>query len=159
CCRRTCRPAPLPACAPHATIAPRPMPKKLQRRLPPKSPGPPGPTVPAVAGGKDGRRFRGRVSPRVLAAFTSQLAVRLNAGIPIMRSLRVIEGQLKPGPMKRICQQLVDDVEAGTPLSEAMQKHPATFDALYTNMVRAGEAGGVQEEILNRLAGFLEQSQ
>ena len=135
------------------------MPKKLQRRLPPRGPGP---TVPVAAGSKGASkngRIRGRVGPRMLAEFTSQLAVLLNAGIPIMRSLRVIEGQLAPGPMKRICQQLVEDVEGGTPLSEAMQKHPATFDALYTNMVRAGEAGGVQEEILRRLAGFLEQSQ
>ena len=131
------------------------MPKKLQRKLPvPKTAGAAAPT----ANGKGGR-IRGRVGPHALAEFTSQLAVLLNAGIPIMRSLRVIEGQTTPGPLKRICQQLVEDVEGGTPLSEAMQKHTATFDALYTNMVRAGEAGGVQEEILNRLAGFLEKSQ
>src|SRR5439155_18439739 len=119
----------------------------------------PGPNLPAADGTKGGGSIRGRVGPSVLAEFTSQLAVLLNAGIPIMRSLRVIEGQFAPGPMKRICQSLVDDVEGGTPLSEAMQKYPTTFDPLYTNMVRAGEAGGVQEEILNRLAGFLEQSQ
>jgi type IV pilus assembly protein PilC len=131
------------------------MPKKLQRKLPvPKASG----VVAPAADGKGGK-IRGRVGPHALAEFTSQLAVLLNAGIPIMRSLRVIEGQLTPGPMKRICQQLVEDVEGGTPLSEAMQKHASTFDALYTNMVRAGEAGGVQEEILNRLAGFLEKSQ
>jgi type IV pilus assembly protein PilC len=130
-----------------------PMAKKLQRKVPvPKS------ETPAIAGAKDGR-VRGRVGPKILAEFTGQLAVLLNAGIPIMRSLRVIEGQLPPGPMKRICGSLVEDVEGGTPLSEAMQKFGTTFDPLYTNMVRAGEAGGVQEEILNRLAGFLEKSQ
>ena len=129
------------------------MAKKLQRKVPvPKS------ETPAIAGAKDGR-VRGRVGPKILAEFTGQLAVLLNAGIPIMRSLRVIEGQLPPGPMKRICGSLVEDVEGGTPLSEAMQKFGTTFDPLYTNMVRAGEAGGVQEEILNRLAGFLEKSQ
>lgn len=129
------------------------MAKKLQRKVPvPQS------ETPAVAGAKDGR-VRGRVGPKILAEFTGQLAVLLNAGIPIMRSLRVIEGQLPPGPMKRICGSLVEDVEGGTPLSEAMQKFATTFDPLYTNMVRAGEAGGVQEEILNRLAGFLEKSQ
>ncbi len=133
------------------------MPKKLQRKLPV-------PKTQAVAsvggGGGDGSgRIRGRVSARSLAEFTNQLAVLLNAGIPVTRSLRVLEGQMPVGAMKRISHNLVEDVEAGTPLSEAMSKYPATFDPLYTNMVRAGEAGGVQEEILNRLSGFLEQSE
>jgi len=137
-----------------------PMPKKLQRKLPaPK----PAAAVPAVAGAnKAGGRVpfgQRRVTPRVLAEFTSQLAVLLNAGIPITKSLRILEGQMPPGAMKRIAGTLVEDVEGGTPLSEAMQKHTGVFDALYTNMVRAGEAGGVQEEILNRLSGFLTQSE
>ncbi len=132
------------------------MPKKLQRKLPvPKSSAA---LVPSDGGGRS-PLLRGRVGPRALAEFTNQLAVLLNAGIPVTRSLRVLEGQLASGPMKRICHSLVEDVEAGTPLSEAMAKHAATFDALYTNMIRAGEAGGVQEEILGRLAGFLEQSE
>ncbi len=139
------------------------MPKKLQRKIPvPKS------SAPAVAspsaggsGGSGGLSLfsRKRVTPRVLAEFTSQLAVLLNAGIPITKSLRILEGQMPPGPMKRIAAGLVEDVEGGTSLSEAMQKHDVVFDALYTNMVRAGEAGGVQEEILNRLSGFLTQSE
>jgi type IV pilus assembly protein PilC len=62
------------------------------------------------------------VTPRVLAEFTSQLAVLLNAGIPITKSLRILEGQLAPGPMKRIAAQLVEDVEGGTSLSEAMHE-------------------------------------
>jgi type IV pilus assembly protein PilC len=102
---------------------------------------------------------RNRVKPRVLAEFTSQIAVLLNAGIPITKSLRILEGQLPQGPMKRIAASLVDDVEGGTALSEAMAKFDLVFDPLYTNMVRAGEAGGVQEEILNRLSGFLTQSE
>lgn len=137
-----------------------PMPKKLQRKLPaPKQAA----AVPAVAGApKAGGRVpfgQRSVTPRVLAEFTSQLAVLLNAGIPITKSLRILEGQMPPGAMKRIAATLVEDVEGGTPLSEAMQKHERVFDALYTNMVRAGEAGGVQEEILNRLSGFLTQSE
>lgn len=136
------------------------MPKKLQRKVPvPKTAAS---QVPVAAGGGGGggiALFRGRVGARPLAEFTSQLAVLLNAGIPITRSLRILAGQLPQGPLKRICHNLVEDVEGGTPLSEAMEKHGSTFDPLYTNMVRAGEAGGVQEEILNRLAGFLEQSE
>jgi type IV pilus assembly protein PilC len=137
------------------------MPKKLQRKIPVPQAVATGPvaTAPAGGGGGGGLFARNRVTPRVLAEFTSQLAVLLNAGIPITKSLRILEGQMPPGPMKRIAHGLVDDVEGGTALSEAMTKHPAVFDALYTNMVRAGEAGGVQEEILNRLSGFLTTSE
>lgn len=140
------------------------MPKKLQRKLPVPKAVANSPALPAGAGtqpGGGGFQWlgRNRVAPKVLAEFTSQLAVLLNAGIPITKSLRILEGQLPPGPMRRIAHDLVEDVEGGTALSEAMAKHPAVFDALYTNMVRAGEAGGVQEEILNRLAGFLTASE
>jgi type IV pilus assembly protein PilC len=137
------------------------MPKKLQRKLPvPKQTAALGVATAESGGGSGSGLFsRRRVTPRVLAEFTSQLAVLLNAGIPIMKSLRILEGQMPPGPMKRIGAQLVEDVEGGTSLSEAMAKHDMVFDALYTNMVRAGEAGGVQEEILNRLSGFLAQSE
>lgn len=134
------------------------MPKKLQRKVqPPKA---------AVAaktsepgGGLSLRLGRGRVTPRVLTEFTNQLAVLLDAGIPITKGLRILEGQMPQGAMKRVCRSLVDEVEGGTSLSEAMQKHGGVFDPLYTNMVRAGEAGGVQEEILGRLSSFLEKSQ
>ena len=139
------------------------MPKKLQRKIPAPTANPVAtvtPGSPASPGGGGGfRLFGNRVTPRVLAEFTSQLAVLLNAGIPITKSLRILEGQLPPGAMKRIAAGLVEDVEGGTALSEAMSKHEAVFDALYTNMVRAGEAGGVQEEILNRLSGFLTTSE
>ena len=143
------------------------MPKKLQRRISPskaKSSAPvPHAAGPAGSGGGGGGLSlslgRNRVTAKVLAEFTSQLAVLLNAGIPITKSLRILEGQMSQGAMKRIAGQLVEDVEGGTPLSEAMAKHDIVFDALYTNMVRAGEAGGVQEEILNRLSGFLVQSE
>ncbi|HEX6813910.1 MAG TPA: type II secretion system F family protein [Planctomycetota bacterium] len=139
------------------------MPKKLQRKLPvPKTTAA---MVPAGGGGGGSAASpglfsrRNRVKARVLAEFTSQIAVLLNAGIPITKSLRILEGQLPQGPMKRIAASLVDDVEGGTALSEAMAKFDLVFDPLYTNMVRAGEAGGVQEEILNRLSGFLTQSE
>ena len=135
------------------------MPKKLQRRLPP----PKTASKPAAGGVQKGGPAiplgRGRVSKSALAEWTSQLSVLLNAGIPITRSLRVLEGQMPQGSLKRVCGALVEDVEGGTPLSEAMEKHDSTFDALYTNMMRAGEAGGVQEEILGRLSAFMEKSE
>lgn len=136
------------------------MPKKLQRKIPAPTAAVAAPAASAGKGGGGLALFASnRVTPRVLAEFTSQLAVLLNAGIPITKSLRILEGQLAPGPMKRIAGSLVEDVEGGTALSEAMAKHDAVFDPLYTNMVRAGEAGGVQEEILNRLSGFLTASE
>lgn len=135
------------------------MPKKLQRKISAPTAAAPA-AAPAASGGGGLALFRSnRVTPRTLAEFTSQLAVLLNAGIPITKSLRILEGQLPPGPMKRVAASLVEDVEGGTALSEAMTKHEGVFDALYTNMVRAGEAGGVQEEILNRLSGFLTASE
>lgn len=137
------------------------MPKKLQRKIPAPTAAVAAPAGAAGGGPKGGATLFAskRVTPRVLAEFTSQLAVLLNAGIPITKSLRILEGQLAPGPMKRVAASLVEDVEGGTALSEAMTKHDAVFDPLYTNMVRAGEAGGVQEEILNRLSGFLTASE
>lgn len=139
------------------------MPKKLQRRSPAPKPSTAAVALPSgKSGGGGGSSFsfgKGRVTAKILAEFTSQLAVLLNAGIPITKSLRILEGQMPQGAMKRIAAQLVEDVEGGTPLSEAMAKHDVVFDALYTNMVRAGEAGGVQEEILNRLSGFLVTSE
>jgi type IV pilus assembly protein PilC len=137
------------------------MPKKLQRRISqPKAAAAAVQKRPDQASGGRSLSLGGnRVTAKVLAEFTSQLAVLLNAGIPITKSLRILEGQMQQGAMKRIAAQLVEDVEGGTALSEAMAKHEAVFDPLYTNMVRAGEAGGVQEEILNRLSGFLVTSE
>jgi len=105
------------------------------------------------------RRSVGRVSKKLLTQFTRQLSTLQDAGLPILRALRILEQQQKPG-MLRIAIRLVgDDVEGGATLSEAMAKHPKAFDQLYTNMVQAGEAGGVLDLILQRLADFMEKSQ
>jgi len=100
-----------------------------------------------------------RVSKAALTQITSQLATLLQAGIPVVRSLYILEGQLKPGLLKRTMGNIAEDVEGGTPLSEALGKFPSTFDNLYTNMVRAGEAGGIQDTILDRLASFMEKNE
>ncbi|MEM7203699.1 MAG: type II secretion system F family protein [Planctomycetota bacterium] len=135
------------------------MPRKLQRQVAAARPK----QTPAARDRKDGPRLPAlggrRVSPKLLAEFTNQLAVLLDAGIPVTKCLRILEGQIPPGAMRRTLEAVVEEVESGTSLSEAMAKHPAVFDRLYTNMVRAGEAGGVQEEILNRLALFMEKSE
>lgn len=104
------------------------------------------------------RRRVGRVSGQLVTDFTIQLATLTEAGIPIVKSLTILEGQTAPGPFKTVLAELVEDVSSGTPLSEAMAKHERVFDKLYSSMVRAGEAGGVLGEVLNRQAIFLENA-
>ena len=101
----------------------------------------------------------GGVSNKQLTTFTRQLSTLQDAGLPIVRSLRILEGQLKPGALKNTLITVGDDVEGGQTLSESMAKHPKAFDKLYVNMVRAGEIGGVLDAILQRLADFREKSQ
>ena len=104
------------------------------------------------------KRKVGRVPGQLVSDFTIQLATLSEAGIPVVKSLTILEGQTRPGPFKTVLQDLVEDVSAGTPLSEAMAKHERVFDRLYSSMVRAGEAGGVLDRILNRLAAFRENA-
>lgn len=113
----------------------------------------------APASGARRSFFGGRVSTAKLTQFTTQLSILQSAGIPIVRSLRICEGQLKPGPLKAIVAAVGDDVEGGASLSEAFAKHPHVFDRLYVNMTRAGEKGGILDQILQRLAEFAEKSQ
>lgn len=100
-----------------------------------------------------------KVKTKILTQFTRQLSTLQDAGLPILRSLRILEQQQKPGKMKLIIRQVADDVEGGSSLSEAMSRHPKAFDRLYVNMVQAGEAGGVLDTILQRLADFKEKAQ
>ncbi len=101
----------------------------------------------------------GGVRPKQLCTFTRQLSTLQDAGLPILRSLRILEGQSKPGPLKNSLIGVIEDIESGSTLSEAMGKQPKAFDNLYVNMVKAGEAGGALEIILQRLAEFKERSQ
>src|SRR5436190_822454 len=101
----------------------------------------------------------GRISTKQLCTFTRQLSTLQDAGLPILRSLKILEGQCKPGVLKNSLQDVVEDIESGLTLSEAMQKHPKAFDRLYCNMIKAGEAGGALEAILQRLADFKEKAQ
>jgi type IV pilus assembly protein PilC len=109
---------------------------------------------------KRGKTFTiGGVSTKLLCTFTRQFSTLQDAGLPVLRSLRILEGQMKPGVLKNALMDVVDDVESGSSLSEAFAKHPKCFDRLYVNMVKAGEAGGALETILKRLADFKEKSQ
>ena len=109
---------------------------------------------------KSGKTFAlGRVKSKKLATFTRQLSILQDAGLPILRSLRILQNQAKPGALRNSLIDVCDGIEGGSTLSEAMAKAPKAFDRLYVNMIKAGEAGGALEVILRRLAEFQERSQ
>jgi len=101
----------------------------------------------------------GRVNTKILTQFTRQLSTLQDAGLPLLRSLQILEQQQKPGQLKNMLGQIVTDVEAGSTLSDSFAKHPRGFDRLYCKMVAAGEVGGVLDVILQRLANFMEKAQ
>lgn len=108
---------------------------------------------------KGGTFTIGKVGSKQICTFTRQLSTLQDAGLPILRSLRILENQSKPGVLKNALVTVIDDIESGSTLSEAMSKQPKAFDNLYVNMVKAGEAGGALEIILQRLADFKERAQ
>ncbi len=109
---------------------------------------------------KDGKSFAiGGVKLKDLVTFTRQLSILQDAGLPILRSLRVLSDQAKPGALKNSLIDVCEDIESGSTLSEAMSKSPKAFNRLYVNMIKAGEAGGALEIILQRLAEFQERAE
>jgi type IV pilus assembly protein PilC len=110
--------------------------------------------------GKKGKSFAlGGVASKTLTTFTRQLAILQEAGLPILRSLKILESQAKPGALKNSLIDVCEEIEGGATLSEAMAKSPKAFNRLYVNMIKAGEAGGALEIILKRLAEFQERAQ
>jgi type IV pilus assembly protein PilC len=101
----------------------------------------------------------GRVSQKRLTTFTRQLSTLQDAGLPLLRSLQILEQQQKPGQLKNVLSGVCEEVESGTTLSDAFAKFPKAFDRLYCKMVAAGEVGGVLDVILQRLADFMEKGQ
>jgi type IV pilus assembly protein PilC len=96
---------------------------------------------------------------KIVITFTRQLSILQDAGLPIVRSLKILEGNAKPGKLKNALQDVVEEIEAGATLSEGMSKCPKVFNRLYINMIKAGEAGGALEVILQRLADFMERAE
>ena len=101
----------------------------------------------------------GRVKSKVLTTFTRQLATLVDAGLPLLRGLRVLEKQEKNVTLKGIIAELAVSIEGGSTFSEALAQHPKVFNRLFVNMVKAGELGGVLEVVLNRLSEFMEKAQ
>ncbi len=101
----------------------------------------------------------GKVKVKFITQFARQLSTLQDAGLPILRSLRILEEQQKSGTFKKVISYVADDIEGGSTLSEAMARYPKTFDRLFTGMVAAGETGGVLDLILSRVADFMEKAQ
>jgi len=129
-----------------------------------------GSTPGASGGGKSGGKkglgglelkflSSGKVKNKLLTAFTRQLATLIDAGLPLLRGLDVLRKGEKNPTLKRTLQRLAESVEGGSTFSEALAQHPKIFNRLYVNMVRAGEAGGVLDVTLGRLADFQEKAQ
>jgi type IV pilus assembly protein PilC len=113
----------------------------------------------AVAGPKKRRGAGGKVKVKHITQFARQLSTLQDAGLPILRSLRILQEQQKAGTFKRVIGYVGDDIEGGSTLSEAMGRFPRAYDRLFVNMVAAGETGGVLDLILSRVADFMEKAQ
>jgi type IV pilus assembly protein PilC len=103
-------------------------------------------------------KFGGKVPPALIAIFTRQFSVMIDAGLPLVQCIEILGGQQENKNFKRALVQIRQDVESGSSLADSMRKHPKIFNDLYTNMVAAGEAGGILDTILQRLAQYIEKS-
>jgi len=120
-----------------------------------------GATKTTAPGAKKKRPFAmGGAKTKHICTFTRQLSILQDAGLPILRSLRILENNIKGGSkLKNALMDVCDEIETGSTLSESMAKCPKVFSRLYVNMIKAGEAGGALETILQRLAEFLERAE
>ncbi len=104
------------------------------------------------------KRVKGKITPGDVSTFTRQLATMINAGLPITESLSILRTQAKGG-MQAVIMQVLADVEGGESFSRALAKHPKSFSPTYIALITAGEAGGVMDKVLSRLADNLEKHQ
>lgn len=103
--------------------------------------------------------FKKKVRQRSIAIFTRQLATMIDAGLPLVQSLEILSSQQESKVFKEIIRQIREDVEGGSTFAGALKKHPVTFNDLYTNLVVAGEEGGILDNILTRLANYIEKAE
>jgi type IV pilus assembly protein PilC len=104
------------------------------------------------------RRLPQRIGPKRVAIFTRQFSVMLDAGLPLVQCLEILGDQEENRAFQTIIHTVRSDIESGASLADSMRKHPKAFDNLYTNMVAAGEAGGILDIILQRLSTYIEKS-
>jgi len=103
--------------------------------------------------------FKKKVSTKSLVIFTRQLSTLIAARLPLVKALRTLYDQLEPGTLKGVIKTIADEVESGSNFSEALSHFPGVFPDFYVNMIKAGELGGMLEDILKRLSDFLDKSQ
>src|SRR3954468_2270512 len=103
-------------------------------------------------------KFGGKVPPQLIAIFTRQFSVMIDAGLPLVQCLEILGSQQEHKVFKRTLIQIRQDVESGSNLADSMRKHPKIFNDLFTNMVAAGEAGGILDTILQRLSTYIEKA-
>jgi type IV pilus assembly protein PilC len=103
-------------------------------------------------------RSRGRVSAKTLALFTRQFSVMIDSGLPLTQCLAIMADQQENRSFRAVLEKVREDVEAGSTLADAMKRHPSAFDNLFTNMISAGEIGGILDIILRRLSIFVEKA-
>jgi len=103
--------------------------------------------------------FKKKVNQRSIAIFTRQLATMIDAGLPLVQSMESLSSQQESKVFKNILREIREDVEGGSTFAGALKKYPGTFNELYTNLVVAGEEGGILDNILNRLANYIEKSE
>ncbi len=109
-------------------------------------------------GSANQKKRGGRIKMRDVVIFTRQFSTMINAGLPLVQALDILAHQSENPALKDVTRQVVFDVESGNTLADAMRKHPRAFSELYVNMVAAGEAGGILDTILMRLAVFMEKN-
>lgn len=114
--------------------------------------------APAKSAAASGKNLNKKIKPKILMVFTRQLATLIDAGLPLLRGLTVLEKQERDPALKATLTKLAEGVQGGSTFSESLAQHPKIFNKLYINMVKAGELGGVLELVLNRLAEFQEKA-
>lgn len=102
--------------------------------------------------------FQKKVSPKEIVVLTRQLSTMIDAGLPLIQGLEVLASQQENKTFKKILQDTKSDVESGSTFADALKKHPKQFDRLFCNMIAAGETGGILDDVLKRLADYMEKA-
>src|SRR6266850_1390850 len=110
------------------------------------------------AGGKSPSKAGGKVKDKEMAIFTRQFSTMIDAGLPLVQCLNILAEQSESKTLRSVTGQVARHVEAGSTLADALRRHPRTFDDLFTNLVEVGEAGGILDVVLQRLAAYIEKA-
>ena len=103
-------------------------------------------------------KFGGKVKDKEMAIFTRQFSTMIDAGLPLVQCLNILAEQSESKTLRSVTGQVARHVEAGSTLADALRRHPRTFDDLFTNLVEVGEAGGILDVVLQRLAAYIEKA-